>query len=190
MKIDTSSKLFFTKNGRKVSDGGGLSPDVFVLSNENSAVLKSLQNNKIIFDYANVYQSEHDSIVSAEKFQLSEAEFDEFLIYLKKTDIKYPIEAEIELDSTIAAAKKEGIYNLLKNGFDKISKKIETEKIKDLEKNRKLIKEALEEEIVSRYYFEKGKIQLRLRRDKDIQEAVKLFADEKRFKSLLSAGTK
>jgi carboxyl-terminal processing protease len=190
MKIDTSSKLFFTKNGRKVSDGGGLSPDVFVLSNENSAVLKSLQNNKIIFDYANVYQSEHDSIVSAEKFQLSEAEFDEFLIYLKKTDIKYPIEAEIELDSTIAAAKKEGIYNLLKNGFDKISKQIETEKIKNLEKNRKLIKEALEEEIVSRYFFEKGKIQLRLRRDKDVQEAVKLFADEKRFKSLLSAGTK
>jgi carboxyl-terminal processing protease len=73
LKSDTSSKMFFTKNGRKVNDGGGLSPDVFVLSNENSAVLKSLQNNKVIFDYANLYQAEHDSIISAEKFQLSYA---------------------------------------------------------------------------------------------------------------------
>jgi carboxyl-terminal processing protease len=78
---------------------------------------------------------------------------------------------------------------LLKNSFDKLEKQLKNEKAKDLDKNRKLIKEALEEEIVLRYYYEKGKIQLRLKRDKDVQEAIKLFADEKRFKALLSAPT-
>ncbi len=189
LKTDTTSRQLLTKNGRKINDGGGLSPDVFVLSNDNSAVLKSLQNNKVIFDYANLYQAEHDSIQSAEKFQLTEAEFEDFLKYIKRPEIKFPIEAEKELDSCIVIAKSEGTYNLLKNSFDKLEKQLKNEKVKDLEKNRKLIKEALEEEIVLRYYYEKGKIQLRLKRDKDVQEAIKLFADEKRFKALLSAPT-
>lgn len=189
LKTDTTSRQLFTKNGRKINDGGGLSPDVFVLSNDNSAVLKSLQNNKVIFDYANLYQAEHDSIQSAEKFQLTEAEFEDFLKYIKRPEIKFPIEAEKELDSCIVIAKSEGTYNLLKNSFEKLEKQLKNEKAKDLEKNRKLIKEALEEEIVLRYYYEKGKIQLRLKRDKDVQEAIKLFADEKRFKALLSAPT-
>ena len=189
LKTDTTSRQLLTKNGRKINDGGGLSPDVFVLSNDNSAVLKSLQNNKVIFDYANLYQAEHDSIQSAEKFQLTEAEFEDFLKYIKRPEIKFPIEAEKELDSCIAVAKSEGTFNLLKNSFDKLEKQLKNEKAKDLDKNRKLIKEALEEEIVLRYYYEKGKIQLRLKRDKDVQEAIKLFADEKRFKALLSAPT-
>jgi carboxyl-terminal processing protease len=182
--------MFFTKNGRKVNDGGGLSPDVFVLSNDNSAVLKSLQNNKVIFDYANLYQAEHDSIISAEKFQLTDAEFNDFLKYINRAEVKYPLDAEKELDSCITIAKTEGVYSQLKIAFDKLYNKIQSEKKSDLEKNLKLIKEALEEEIVSRYYYEKGKIQLRLKRDRDVQEAIKLFADEKKFKSLLSAGTK
>jgi carboxyl-terminal processing protease len=189
-KLDTSSKMFFTKNGRKVNDGGGLSPDVFVLSNDNSAVLKSLQNNKVIFDYANLYQAEHDSIISAEKFQLTDAEFNDFLKYINRAEVKYPLDAEKELDSCITIAKTEGVYSQLKIAFDNLYNKIQSEKKSDLEKNLKLIKEALEEEIVSRYYYEKGKIQLRLKRDRDVQEAIKLFADEKKFKSLLSAGTK
>ena len=189
LKADTTSRQLLTKNGRKINDGGGLSPDVFVLSNDNSAVLKSLQSNKVIFDYANLYQAEHDSIQSAEKFQLTEAEFEDFLKYIKRPEIKFPIEAEKELDSCIVIAKSEGTYNLLKNSFDKLEKQLKNEKVKDLDKNRKLIKEALEEEIVLRYYYEKGKIQLRLKRDKDVQEAIKLFADEKRFKALLSAPT-
>ena len=189
LKTDTTSRQLLTKNGRKINDGGGLSPDVFVLSNDNSAVLKSLQNNKVIFDYANLYQAEHDSIQSAEKFQLTEAEFEDFLKYIKRPEIKFPIEAEKELDSCITVAKSEGSFNLLKNSFDKLEKQLKNEKAKDLDKNRKLIKEALEEEIVLRYYYEKGKIQLRLKRDKDVQEAIKLFADEKRFKALLSAPT-
>jgi carboxyl-terminal processing protease len=189
LKTDTTSRQLLTKNGRKINDGGGLSPDVFVLSNDNSAVLKSLQNNKVIFDYANLYQAEHDSIQSAEKFQLTEAEFEDFLKYIKRPEIKFPIEAEKELDSCIAVAKSEGSFNLLKNSFDKLEKQLKNEKAKDLDKNRKLIKEALEEEIVLRFYYEKGKIQLRLKRDKDVQEAIKLFADEKRFKALLSAPT-
>ena len=189
LKTDTTSRQLLTKNGRKINDGGGLSPDVFVLSNDNSAVLKSLQNNKVIFDYANLYQAEHDSIQSADKFQLTEAEFEDFLKYIKRPEIKFPIEAEKELDSCIAVAKSEGSFNLLKNSFDKLEKQLKNEKAKDLDKNRKLIKEALEEEIVLRYYYEKGKIQLRLKRDKDVQEAIKLFADEKRFKALLSAPT-
>lgn len=187
---DTSVQFFYTKNGRRVNDGGGLGPDHYVLPNNNSAVLKSLLSNKVIFNFANFYQSKNDSIVAADKFELSDKEFNEFEKFIKAADVKYPTDLEVELDSSIAYAKKEGVYELMKAGFEKISILIKKEKDLDFEKNKKIIREALEEEIVSRYYFEKGKIQLRLKRDKDVIEAIQLFNDKNRFDKLIAPATK
>jgi carboxyl-terminal processing protease len=153
--------------------------------NNNSAVLKSLINNKIIFEFANSYRLKYDTLVAAEKFSLSEAEYNDFLRFLEKGKYKYPTEAETELESIVSKTNQEGNYELLKTSLDKIAANIQDAKKTDLAKNKQLIKEAIEEEIVSRYYFEKGKIQLRLKRDKDVQEALKLFTDPDKFKKML-----
>jgi carboxyl-terminal processing protease len=182
---DTAQNFYFTRNGRKVNDGGGLGPDHYVVLNNNSAVLKSLINNKIIFEFANSYRLKYDTLVAAEKFSLSEAEYNDFLRFLEKGKYKYPTEAETELESIVSKTNQEGNYELLKTSLDKIAANIQDAKKTDLAKNKQLIKEAIEEEIVSRYYFEKGKIQLRLKRDKDVQEALKLFTDPDKFKKML-----
>jgi carboxyl-terminal processing protease len=104
---------------------------------------------------------------------------------LEKGKYKYPTEAETELESIVSKTNQEGNYELLKTSLDKIAANIQDAKKTDLAKNKQLIKEAIEEEIVSRYYFEKGKIQLRLKRDKDVQEALKLFTDPDKFKKML-----
>ena len=43
----------------------------------------------------------------------------------------------------------------------------------------------IEKEIVGRYYYQKGKIQIGLRNDKEIKEAVKLLNDKEKYASLL-----
>jgi len=187
---DTLQRSFITKNGRPVSDGGGLRPDFDVTTTEYYAILKSLTENKVIFEFANKYRAEHDSILKAEDFNMSETEYTDFLTFLEKGNYKYGVEAEAELNATIAKAKGEGNYLLLKKQFDIIQKNIEDAKKQDLIKYKEKLKEAIEEEIVSRYYYEKGKIQLRLKRDKDVQEAIKLFANPEKYKKLLAAPEK
>ncbi len=185
MISDTAQNFFYTKNGRKMNDGGGLGPDHYVVLSNNSAVLKSLISNKIIFEFANSYRLKHDTIPAADKFSLSDAEYNEFLTFLEKGKYSIKTEAQIELDSIVSKSKQEGNYNLLKPNLDKIAKGIEDAKKMDLNNNKQIIKEAIEEEVVSRYHFEKGKIQLRLKRDMDVQEALLLFADPDKFKKML-----
>ena len=48
------------------------------------------------------------------------------------------------------------------------------------------IRQFIEEEIISRYEFEKGRVENSLRYDTELQEAAKLLADPARVKSLLT----
>ena len=56
----------------------------------------------------------------------------------------------------------------------------------DLEQFKDEIKEVLEEEILSRYYFEAGIIESSFSYDPDILEAVKLFRAKGRYTELLN----
>jgi carboxyl-terminal processing protease len=43
----------------------------------------------------------------------------------------------------------------------------------------------IEKEIVSRFFYEKGRIKIGLRNDPEIKEAVKLFDDKSKYDTLL-----
>jgi carboxyl-terminal processing protease len=43
----------------------------------------------------------------------------------------------------------------------------------------------IEKEIVSRFFFEKGRIKVGLRNDKEIEEAVKLLGDSAKYEAIL-----
>ena len=51
--------------------------------------------------------------------------------------------------------------------------------------NKEEIKEFLSNEIVSRYYYQEGRIIDRLKHDKDIDEALRLFKNMNEYDSLL-----
>ena len=58
-------------------------------------------------------------------------------------------------------------------------------KKQDLTKYKAEIIDLIEKEIVSRYHYQRGKIQIGLRNDVEIVEAVKLLNDLPKYNSLL-----
>ncbi len=187
---DSLRKPFFTRNKRPVYDGGGLRPDYKVDKKPESSIAKGLLNSKLIFEYANQYRAQHDSIVAAEEFHLTDEEFKDFVNFVKEQNYTYKTATENTLETMIANAKKEGTYNQLKARFDKMQASITAAKKQDIYKYQEEICHLLEEEIINRYYFEKGVIQARLKRDQDVQAALELFSDQKQFEKLLAAPTK
>jgi carboxyl-terminal processing protease len=183
---DSLRKPFFTKNKRPVYDGGGLRPDYKVEQKAESAIAKGLKESKLIFEYANIYRAKHDSIAAAVDFKLSDADFKDFVAFVKKRNYTYKTESEEALERMEKEAKKEGSYTQLKANFEKMRKSMEAAKKEDIYKYQEEITRLLEEEIINRYYFEKGVIQARLTRDADVQEAIKLFAKKEEFKKLLT----
>ncbi len=182
---DSLRQEFVTQSGRKVYDGKGLEPDYKVKEAEKSVLLKALIQENLIFDYANIYREEYDSIVPAKEFNLSDDAFNDFVAYATAKWLKYETSTEKALEKLEKQAQKEGTYAGLADQFKRTKASIKAEKATSFEKNKTEVKEYLEQEIVGRYYYMTGQVENRLARDTDVAEAIKLFKDKERFEKLL-----
>jgi carboxyl-terminal processing protease len=185
---DSLKTAFKTKNGRTVYDGGGVDPDIKTEVPVMAAVTANLLQKNYIFDYATKYYFEHADQKPKEKFTLQDAEYQEFIAWLKSKDFTYITTMERNLDNLEASAKKENSLDLVQEQLKSLREKINQGKQQDLAKNKDDIKEQLEAEILSRYYYQKAMKFVAFERDKEVQEALKLFKDIPRYNTILKGG--
>lgn len=185
---DSLKRAFKTKDGRTVYDGTGIRPDVPVARKKYPDIVGSLAEKRLSFDYATKYRAAHPTIPAANKFKLSDADYQDFLTFLKDKSYEYKTSTEEDLKKLEASAKDEEYLNAIKADLDDVEKKLKADKQEDVTKHKDDIKEILEDEIASRYYYQAGRIQASFDDDKDIQEAVKIINDPTRYHNIL-AGT-
>ncbi len=185
---DSLKHAFKTKDGRTVYDGTGIKPDVPVVQKKYADVIISLAQKQLMFDYATIYRSKHDSIPSAKNFRLSEKDWNDFLAYLKNKDYEYKTETEETLSKLEKTAKDEKYYAALEADLKDMDTKLKADKNEDVNKYKEDIKELLQEEIASRYYYEAGRVESSFNGDPDIQEAMKLFQNPTDYHNLLTVG--
>ncbi len=183
---DSLKKAFKTKIGRKVLDGGGVDPDIKVELKQLSKISESLMGKQLIFDFATYYRNKNASIADAKTFKLSEADFDDFKKFIADKDYAYSTATETALLEVKKKAEDEKYFDAIKTQFESIKQSLNHDKLADIDKNKKEIIELLEEEIVRRYYFQKGKIEAGFAHDNDIQEALKIFADKNAYQKTLT----
>ncbi len=181
---DEQRTAFKTRNGRTVLDGGGVKPDIPVKESINIPIIKDLLKKHMIFDYATKYTLKHKEIASVQDFHFTE--FEDFAAFLQQKGFQYETASERVLEKLEAQVKEEGFDDVLQAELKKIQERITTEKKNELYANKEAIISLLEKEIASRYYFQKGRIQIGLRNDEEIKEAVAVINDQKRYESLLS----
>ena len=187
---DSLITAFKTKIGRVVYDGAGIMPDVKTTDDRFSMALASLISKYFIFNYATDYFLKHPQIPSISDFSLTDNEYNNFLNYLNGKDYTYKTKSEIELADLKKNAVDEKYYNDVKNEFEALVAKMNANKKEDLIKHKTEIKKYLEEEIASRYYFQKGRIEFNLKTDDDLKEAERLLTDNNKIKILLSTSEK
>lgn len=185
---DSLRSKFKTKIGRIVYDGGGIYPDVSIKPRKYSNVLRSLVLNNLIFDFATIYKSKHPTIAPAREFALTENDYNDFITFLKDKSYEYKTESEKLLDEFKEIAEKEHYYADLQPEFDALYNKKKASKSNDLQKFKPEIMEFLTEEIASRYYFQKGRIEASFATDVELKEAIAILKDGNRYKSILSEG--
>ena len=183
---DSLSTEFRTKNNRKVYDGGGITPDLVTESEVSSKILLSLFRERLFFDYATEYRLKNENILSAKDFKITDEKFLDFKNFLSDKEYEYETDTEKAYKKLKKVAEEENYFESMKNNFDLLVTKIDDAKSDDLEKNKDFVKESLANEIVSRYYYQKGRIQSSLNYDKDILEAITVLSDSTKYKQILS----
>ena len=184
--IPDSLKIAYkTKGGRTVLSGGGIAPDVDIKPEPMSPLAVSLYTKNFLFDYATEYAHTHDSVKSAQNFTLSESEFNQFTKWLESKDYSYKTETEESLDSLKKIAIKEKYYDESRDEFEALKSKLSHDKKQDLLKHHDQVKHMLENEIVSRYFYTRGRIAQGLQYDKELSQAIAIIKDNDRYRSIL-----
>jgi carboxyl-terminal processing protease len=182
---DSLKKIFTTKGGRKVMSGGGIEPDVNVESDDMSKLGVTLYTKNYLFEYATVYSKQHSTIPPASEFSLNETEYENFTKWMEGKDYDYKSETELAIDSVKSLAEKEKYYDAIKADIATLKSKLVHDKQQDLLKNKNEIKKLLESEIVSRYYFLKGRIEQGFRYDNDVEKAINYIEQPTQLQSIL-----
>ena len=182
---DSLTNVFHTAAGREVRDGGGIRPDIEVKLDKTPNILFYLMNEDMIFDYATQYCIKHPAIEQVADFKLTDADYAEFKALLKKRNFSYDRQSEAMLKNFKEIAEFEGYMECAMDEFSALEKKLQHNLDLELDRFAKDIKPLLSEEIVKRYYFERGAVQETLKEDKVLQKAIEVLQNPTEYASIL-----
>lgn len=181
---DQGVNQFKTKNGRVVFDGGGILPDIKFGSSNLNKETETLMETSSLFDFATSYFREHPALSNWESYEVSEADFQKFVNYLKR-DTSFVSIQEVAFKNALQSINAEDSKSISKSYLQLMSS-LKENKIKAISKDKEAIKIALKELIVERYAYETGVYSNKIKTDKTIQEALTLLNNSKQYEAVLS----
>jgi len=182
---DSTITMFQTKSGRNVYSGNGVYPDVVVDQAKLSPITITMINKSLFFNYANQYRKEKPSLASAKTFQISDADYAAFASSLADKDLTYQSRTERLLSDLRIEAEKENKSTEVKADLENLKYKLTSSKKTDLATHKAEIKRVLETQIVSRYFYEKGRIEQSFQYDKELAAAKALFSNQNQMLAIL-----
>lgn len=183
---DSLCKAFYTAAGRTVYDGGGITPDVAVEPDSLSPFVTYLASSNEFFDYCVNYRNRHGSIAAPSAFEFPDADYSDFMAYIKKSSFTYDSRSHRVLDLLRREAQREGYGEEVKDELDALDAHFAADMDRELTRWKTDIKHLLEANIVENFYYERGLTEYMLRHDKDLEEAVRILNDDARYRKILS----
>ena len=179
---DAQRAEFKTRAGRTVLDGGGVAPDIEVAVLGKNNVAQGLLEDYIIFDFVNEWVRDHPTIDSVADFRFTE--WNKFEAFLNRADFNFTSEAEELLETAAERAAEEG-YDI-SSELASIQQKLDTEQATAIAGLKEEIISIIEKEIAGRYYYQRGEVQMGLRNDQEVREAIAVLNDGARYTEILS----
>ncbi|MDO1512889.1 S41 family peptidase [Maribacter confluentis] len=181
---NTQFNDFFTRNGRKVQDGGGILPDIEIATVKTNDLTLALLQNNVIFDYATDfhYKNDFDQVTD---FKFTDADFNAFKNYVKQSNFSFETKAEITIKKALSGNENDFLGTDVKDSYKTLLANIEKGKINALDKYQSEIQKNLEDEIVKRYFYRDGLYQYYLKNDDAILAATELLQNTGKYNNVL-----
>ena len=176
---------FNTRTGRSVYNGSGVYPDVQIEARKLSPLTIALVTKSMFFDYANAYKKAHTTISGPADFHLTDEEYADFVNSLDGKDYSYTSASERLLSQLKLEAEKEHKLPIVKGDLENLKTKMLVAKKTELMLNKAEIKRVLETQIVSRYYYEKGRVVQAFQYDQDLDAAKSVLGNSTKMLAIL-----
>ncbi len=182
---NTDFKEFKTRNGRNVQDGGGVLPDLEIETLKSNSLIKALNGNNTIFDYATNYYYAN-SIERVTDFSFTDQDFEDFKEFVSESNFKYVTDTEKALKESMSGNDKYIFDENVKQQYQALMTEIDRSKDGALDTYQSSIRKSLEDEILKRYFYREGLYDYYLEADEAIVAAKELLADQERYSSILN----
>jgi carboxyl-terminal processing protease len=183
---DSLLKTFYTKNGRPVIDGRGIEPDLEVELPDLSRLSAMLLVKHHIFNFATQYTQQHPEIQAPTLFKLPSQDYADFKKFvLAQENFDYTTASEEALKKMKTTAEKEGYYQDIAADYEQMLIKVTPSKERDLDKFEQEIRELLEEEIMTRYYYQEGRAKHSLQTDPVVLKGIEILQAPSQYNTIL-----
>jgi carboxyl-terminal processing protease len=182
---DSLIKTFKTKNGRSVIDGRGIEPDVKVKDKDFSRLTAMIVSKNFIFNYATEFAVNNPTIAPADNFTMTDLQYTDFKNVVLKDTFDYTTASEEVLKKMKKTVEEEGYFEDAKSEYDALFKKLTPSKERDLEKFKPEIKQILENEIISRYHYQKGRTVHNLKNDDYLKKSIEILTNFSMMNTIL-----
>jgi carboxyl-terminal processing protease len=167
---DSLTSVFRTLSGREVRDGGGITPDVLLKRKDYSRIVYALSGWQVFEHYALEYVKTHASIPETGKFHFDE--YDDFVEFASKQEFDYRSGAKTYFDAMRDSLKRESPDPETLELLEALDRKVNLSKEEALRRAKDELIPFIEEEIVIRYRFHRAGMEIRLRYDDELREAL------------------
>lgn len=183
---DSLSKVFHTRAGREVRDCGGIAPDIVVKEDSLPNLITYLMLSDLVGDYVARYRTTHSTIAAPEQFRLTDAEYADFIAFLKDNKFTYDRQSSNALKVLRAIAEREGYAEQAKEQLDALESIFTRNEDYDYRLWEQQIRAIIEPAILTDYYYQRGAKEYDLRTNPTVARALEILSSDTTYRNLLS----
>ena len=176
---DDQREAYETRGGRTVYESIGIEPDVEVHKPDQSMVELALLQESHYFFFANQFASDHD-----EYNEMSDETFEAFKQYLEKEEFAFQTRSQQQYDQFVDALEDD-LKDKATAELAALEEAIAEEQEMQFERYESNIRDELDEELISRYEGESGRMKASIKSDEVVHEATRHFTDINLYNQLL-----
>ncbi len=181
---DVTTDKYFTRNGREVLGGGGITPDVELKLPLLSPKVVEMYRRDLFYTFVQKWTTENGQ---PENYDISEDMIVQFEQYLDSADFEPPILGSNELDALRELGEEDSLDTEFFAQLDQL-KQLLTDQSKSVTLDvRESIKQSLEREVASLIGGRESRIRASFDEDVQLSEAIKILRDKERYNSLLQS---
>ncbi|CAM1370854.1 Carboxyl-terminal processing protease [Tenacibaculum sediminilitoris] len=178
---DNTLNEFTTQNGRKVYDGGGVSPDLTSEFSKKTKETDDLLKSRAIFNFVTDFTYQNPNL-STENYTFSSTSFNQFKEYLLRKDTAFVSKEEKLFQKAYESVENN---NKITSEYNTIIQQLRAAKVAKISENQDILSKEIENEIIERSAYKEGMYKHLFKNDITIKNAVNLLNDPEKYKRIL-----
>lgn len=188
-QVDTkTTERFKTNSGRSVFGGGGIAPDFAVAYPEIPEVISELSDHSLFIKFSAQYTNKHPGL-KPDNFEVTDAMLTEFRQFIQDKGFTYKTEAERTVAQLEEKEKKHDASRGVLDAIGVLQAQLEKQHDADFIAHQDWVRNRIGIEIAAKLWGGTGRYAFAVKVDPQIQSAVDILRDQKKYSLQLSTRT-